>query len=583
MSGITNAQLASQVSSLVSSWRAREAQYRAWIGGAADGGPEGDGRFPLTDGRGATYMVESPARLVDMVSGPAATAVAARDAIAQTEATVLAEGARVDTVAAGVDANRRAALDARDQAQLARDVVQGVEARVLQYRNEALGAREGALADLTRVQELAEDVVYQTGLAENAAFDAIAAANRAASFDPALFAPVSHQHTWDQITGKPSVFVPAAHTHLWADITDKPTTFTPSAHSHAWAEITGKPTSFAPSAHSHSEYAPALHSHDWTQITGKPDLVTIADTNLGRTGNGGLRTFASFDDIGNLPTGWTSMIAPGAQGSPTGGYGYFMKIGRRDNSNGYSALWIDHGGRPDAFVGNASVGSQAPNWARLWTDKNFDPNAKANLADGNAWNGVNRFRNSGEPGVQFLTEDEQTGMRFGPAGGISFKTNGVWQSPHGNIKDLMFCRIDQWNNSTDGYPRFFFAGRSRTYIRGYDGIEFRNAADVTTLFVREDGNLIGTGEVFAGIERWFRVRGSTGIYWENFGGGWYMSDVNWIRAYNGKHIHTAGQLYTGGSIRTDTHFQVGDIRQPVFRSGTAAPSGGADGDIYFQY
>lgn len=552
MSGTTNAQLASQVSALVSSWRTREAQYRAWLGGSATGGANGDGRYPLTDASGATYMVESPARLVDMVSGPAALALSAKEAAAAVEAYVRSEAQRLDALAAGVEANRRAALDARDQAQLARELAQGIEARVLSYRDAAVNAHEGTQGDLREVRDLHDDTVYQAALAADAAFDAAAAADRAATFDPAQYAPVSHQHTWAQITGKPS-------------------TFAPSAHGHAWDEIAGKPSTFAPSAHSHSEYAPALHSHDWAQITGKPGLVTIADTNLGRTGNGGLRTFASFDDIGNLPTGWTSMIAPGAQGSPTGGYGYFMKIGRRDNSNGYSALWIDHGGRPDAFVGNASVGSQAPNWAKLWTDKNFDPSAKADLAGGNAWNGVNRFRNSGEPGVQFLTDDEQTGMRFGPAGGISFKTNGVWQTPHGNIKDFMFGRVDQWNHSTDGYPRFWFASWGRTYIRGYDGIEFRNANDWGIFAVSE------VGVVSAKADVWLDGGGATGIFWAGHGGGWFMQDATWMRSHNNKSI------YTGGQMRADGGFYVGETRQPVFRSGTAAPSGGADGDIYFQY
>lgn len=574
MSGITNAQLASQVSSLVSTWRAREAQYKAWIGGTADGGPEGDGRYPLTDGKGLTYMVESPARLRDMVSGPAALAIAAKDAIAQTEAVVLAEGARVDTVAAGVDANRRAALDARDQAQLAREVVQGIEARVLQYRNEALGAREGTLADLTQVQELAEDVVYQTGLAENAAFDAIAAADRAATFDPAQYAPVSHQHTWDQITGKPltftpsahghawgeitgkpSVFTPAAHTHLWADITDKPTTFAPSAHSHAWTEITGKPTSFTPSAHGHTwaeisgkpaTYAPDAHGHTWDQITGKPttftpsahshpeyasasDAVTLSATNLGRTGAGPLQVVTE-DILKNAATGYSVMTAPGSA-TPLGTYGYLFKHGRRDGSNGYSALWTSHGGDfSRLFIGGTDGPGNAV-WSEVWTNRNFDPASKANASHTHPWSqitgapavtgltpavghsGATLVQRSNE-GYVFLnylnTTDNWVGS--GVTGlvckqGDDFHRTanadavrgflGLGSAAYANTWDFasagalggkMDRAVNTWITTSEGYPRFHFSANGRSYYRSADGHEWRNNDDVNIMWLGQGGD-----------------------------------------------------------------------------------------------
>ncbi|WRQ08265.1 hypothetical protein JDBV08_00490 [Mycobacterium phage jiawei] len=457
MSGITNAQLASQVSSLVSTWRSREAQYKAWIGGTADGGPEGDGRYPLTDGKGLTYMVESPARLRDMVSGPAALAIAAKDAIAQTEAVVLAEGARVDTVAAGVDANRRAALDARDQAQLAREVVQGIEARVLQYRNEAVGAREGTLADLTQVQELAEDVVYQTGLAENAAFDAIAAADRAATFDPALFAPVSHQHTWDQITGKPltftptahghawgeitgkpSVFTPATHTHLWADITDKPTTFAPAAHSHAWSEITGKPTSFTPSAHGHAwteitgkpaTFAPDAHSHTWDSITGKPTSFTPS----GHT--------HPWSQITGAPA-ITALTASTQHSGST--------VVQRDG-NGY--VFLNYLNTTDNVVGSGVTG------VIVKQGNDYHRTANADAVRGFLGLGSAAYANSGD---------------FASAGAVNGKMDRA---------------VNTWITSSEGYPRFHFSSNNRSYYRSANGHEWRNSDDVNIATLDNGGYL----------------------------------------------------------------------------------------------
>ena len=41
---------------------------------------------------------------------------------------------------------------------------------------------------------------------------------------------------------------------------------------------------------------------------------------------------------------------------------------------------------------------------------------------------------------------------------------------------------------------------------------------------------------------WFRATGDSGFYFENHGGGWYMIDDTWIRAYNNKNIYTPGVI-----------------------------------------
>ena len=53
---------------------------------------------------------------------------------------------------------------------------------------------------------------------------------------------------------------------------------------------------------------------------------------------------------------------------------------------------------------------------------------------------------------------------------------------------------------------------------------------------------------------WFRVYGSNGIFWQNHGGGWYMTDATWMRLYNSKSLH-AGP----GVIRTDSEFRLGQL------------------------
>ena len=58
---------------------------------------------------------------------------------------------------------------------------------------------------------------------------------------------------------------------------------------------------------------------------------------------------------------------------------------------------------------------------------------------------------------------------------------------------------------------------------------------------------MNTNTIYA--SNWFRSRGTTGWYSEDYGGGWYMTDADWIRAYNGKGIATNGNMSIGGYIQ----------------------------------
>lgn len=47
---------------------------------------------------------------------------------------------------------------------------------------------------------------------------------------------------------------------------------------------------------------------------------------------------------------------------------------------------------------------------------------------------------------------------------------------------------------------------------------------------------------------WFRCNENCGIYFEKWGGGWHMSDSDWIRALNNKSIYTAGRIRCDGGF-----------------------------------
>lgn len=87
--------------------------------------------------------------------------------------------------------------------------------------------------------------------------------------------------------------------------------------------------------------------------------------------------------------------------------------------------------------------------------------------------------------------------------------------------------IDFHINSEEAYSHRIIDNHS-------DGIEF-NAGDSSS------GN------------NWFYIKGAgagahEGIRFLNYGGGWSMTDTNWIRSYGGKGIYTTGNLRADGSV-----------------------------------
>lgn len=136
----TNAQLTQQINNLLTSWNEREAQFRAWLAGTPTGGPNGDGRYPLSDASGVTQLVDCPAKLADTVGGPAGLSVNAQ---------LLSSTAR------------DVAITARDRAVAAETQVISLHAETADNRNLAMMYRDDAAA------HAANALVHRTG-AENA-------------------------------------------------------------------------------------------------------------------------------------------------------------------------------------------------------------------------------------------------------------------------------------------------------------------------------------------------------------------------------------------------------------------------------
>ncbi len=65
---------------------------------------------------------------------------------------------------------------------------------------------------------------------------------------------------------------------------------------------------------------------------------------------------------------------------------------------------------------------------------------------------------------------------------------------------------------------------------------------------------------------WIRTVGHSGWYNETYGGGWYMSDTTWIRAYNNKGIYTSGTVYAG-TIKTTSGANLDTINNKLSNRG----------------
>lgn len=72
------------------------------------------------------------------------------------------------------------------------------------------------------------------------------------------------------------------------------------------------------------------------------------------------------------------------------------------------------------------------------------------------------------------------------------------------------------------------------------------------------------GDIYAN-GGWLRVSGTSGLYFESYGGGFYMSDSTWIRAHNSKSIYSPGEIQAG-HIRSNSKLYA-DATQNAIRLG----------------
>ncbi|HHV3684816.1 shufflon system plasmid conjugative transfer pilus tip adhesin PilV [Salmonella enterica] len=113
------------------------------------------------------------------------------------------------------------------------------------------------------------------------------------------------------------------------------------------------------------------------------------------------------------------------------------------------------------------------------------------------------------------------------------------------------------------------------------GNNLNNAGTVAAQNGNFGVSLVSNGPVTAGGDirstgGWIVTRSGKGWMDETHGGGFYMSDNDWVRSVNNKGIYTGGQL-KGGSVRSDSDLAAGGILKldQVNVAGTWCPQNGA--------
>jgi hypothetical protein len=225
----TNAQLTQQINDLLAAWNTREAQFRAWLAGTPTGGPNSDGRYPLSDAGGNTQLVDCPAKLASSVEGPAGVSVAAQLLSQSARDTAIAARDRAVTAETAAIAMNAQTLSYRNLAQTYRDEAAAFAAGLSSAQAAAVAAKTAAEVAQGLATQKATDAASSEANAAASAVAAAASAAAAATFDPssyytktaadARYKPIAYVPSWSEITGKPSTFTPSAHSHVIGDVT----------------------------------------------------------------------------------------------------------------------------------------------------------------------------------------------------------------------------------------------------------------------------------------------------------------------------------------------------------------------------
>ena len=118
-----------------------------------------------------------------------------------------------------------------------------------------------------------------------------------------------------------------------------------------------------------------------------------------------------------------------------------------------------------------------------------------------------------------------TGIQFTSYGGGWYMSDSTWIRAYND--KAIYSGSEIRSGSNVRAPIFYDLDNASYYINP------NGASQVSTIYANN----------------WFRAQGQTGFYFQDYGGGWYMTDTTWIRAYNSKNIYTGGGIQAGAWVQ----------------------------------
>ncbi|MFY7669747.1 shufflon system plasmid conjugative transfer pilus tip adhesin PilV [Tenacibaculum sp. MEBiC06402] len=128
------------------------------------------------------------------------------------------------------------------------------------------------------------------------------------------------------------------------------------------------------------------------------------------------------------------------------------------------------------------------------------------------------------------------------------------QTPWGN----WMAFVDSYKKDVYGFHNPNNGGRMELFI--HDGVTKKNQFGVFSVMrngyigmgtTSPLGRLHVKGDTYV-EDGWLRIKGQRGVFFQDYGGGFYMTDSSWIRTYGNKNFY-----HNTGTMRTDGTFEVG--------------------------
>lgn len=191
-----------------------------------------------------------------------------------------------------------------------------------------------------------------------------------------------------------------------------------------------------------------------------------------------------------------------------------------------------------AVFGNSLLGGSAGSNAYL----NFG--ATAGTSGYGIWDnaGTLEFKNSGGSWSTL----QNTIYSYCSGGGCG-SSSIAWANITGKPYPVTSSQTWNWSGQS-GQPSWLWGSNdgNNFYVWNPSNFSVSNAANlggVPASSYVTNGSSPTFGDVY--VNNWYRVNGSGGIYWQSYGGGWFMEDSTWIRSYGSKPVYMDTGFDTG--------------------------------------